>query len=200
MFACSAIAAAIAFCYFFWFYFFHSPLLVVKIICRSLLQETFVIYDSTFIDLAVIGQKSNYWRNNGGWSVGTPTDTGTPLTELANQSEYMPSTTENATAWNSRKLFDVGFAVEFDISDIVNYPRFRIYYNNTNADKTFTSNDNGHYKFVVSSNGISISKDNGSPTSLTSDTISGQCSVGFLDTAVSSTSQFKYKNFCVYPI
>ena len=52
MFACSAIAAAIAFCYFF-VYFFHSPLLVVKIICRSLLQETYEIEDCFKYDTTV---------------------------------------------------------------------------------------------------------------------------------------------------
>lgn len=166
----------------------------------SLVSEPYTVVDATFVDLATTGQKSNYWRNNSGWTVGTPTDNGTKLTELSNNSEYMPSTTENATSWNSRKLFDVGFAVEFDISDIVNYPRFRIYYNSTSVDKVFESSANGHYKFLVTTNGITVSKDNGSPTSLTSDTISGQCSLGFVDTATSSTSELVYKNFVVYPI
>lgn len=39
-----AIATTVALCYFF-VYFFHSPYLVVKIICRSLLQETYALED-----------------------------------------------------------------------------------------------------------------------------------------------------------
>ena len=61
MFACSAIAAAIAFCYFF-VYFFHSPYLVVKIICRSLLQETFVIEDLLYYDSCTSEQQ--LWNSN----------------------------------------------------------------------------------------------------------------------------------------
>ena len=112
----------------------------------------------------------------------------------------MPSISENATAWNQRKLFDVGFAVEMDISNIVNYPRFRFYYGTSSANVETILSTEGHYKFLVTSTGITVSVNGGTPTVLTDDSISGQVSMGFVDTAVSSLSGLVFKNFVVYSI
>ena len=165
----------------------------------SILSETYILYDGTFKDIGITGQKSNYWRNNNAFDIDV-TPNGTHITELTNASELMPSISENATAWNQRKLFDVGFAVEMDISNIVNYPKFRFYYGTSSANAETIFSTEGHYKFLVTSTGITVSINGGTPTVLTDDSISGQVSMGFVDTAVSSLSELTFKNFVVYPI
>lgn len=109
----------------------------------------------------------------------------------------MPSTVENAIFFGQRRLFDVDFCVEMDISDIENYPRFMFYANNSSYVLTFS--ESGHYKFFVKSTGITYEV-NGSTGTLLNGEVTTQVSMGFVDSNTSNTGSLKYKNFCIYPI
>ena len=165
--------------------------------CGSVVSEPYPVYDCVFKDLATTGNKSNYWRNNGGWTVGTPTNDGTHIVEIDGSKELMPSTTENATSWNNRKLFNVDFALEFDISNIVNYPKLRFYLNNTYTEANLVTE--GHLKFLVKSTGITRIINDGEPSTIYSSAITTQVSLGFVDSA-STNSELTFKNFKIYPI
>ena len=169
----------------------------ITVECDSVQSGTYTVYDCTFKDIATTGQKSNYWRNNGGWTVGTPTNDGTHIVEIDGSKELMPSTTENATSWNNRKLFNVDFALEFDISNIVNYPKLRFYLNNTYTEANLVTE--GHLKFLVKSTGITRIINDGEPSTIYSSAITTQVSLGFVDSA-STNSELTFKNFKIYPI
>lgn len=167
---------------------------------RGLQSETYSIIDGIFKDIAVTGKKSNYWLYQSAWTI-TPDTTGTTVTELnnASSSPLLVSTIENAGLWSQARTFTTDIAVELDISNIANYPRFIIYANNdaTTISKVFEVE--GHYKFTIGSNGVYCSIDDGTPVQVSSVSISN-AKLGFGDTAASTLGSFKYAKFVVYPI
>lgn len=160
------------------------------------LQETYEVYDCQFYDIATTNNKNTYWRNNNAFTVSV-TANGSHITEITNNGELMPSNTPNAIYWGDRKLFDIPIIVQMEISDITNYLRFVVFYNNKQVNSIFE--ENGTYTFNISSEGITKTV-NGITTTLTTDSVSGQVSLGFVDSSASSTGELTFKNFMVYPI
>ena len=162
-------------------------------------STTYEIFDGIFLDKAITGSKSNYWLYQSNWGV-TPSPNGTTITEDNSGSPLMVASVENATSWSQAKTFTTPIAVELDVDNIENYPRFIIYYNGDANNEKPVFEQSGHYKFTIDSNGIYRSINGGTPTQISGASITGTVKVGFSDTATSSQGSLRYKNFVVYPI
>lgn len=174
---------------------------MVKIICRSLLQETYEIYDCTYIDYAITGNKNTKWVNQ---QIGespcytvTVDSTGTLLVKNAN-GNYTPSTVANSTGWNDRLLINEPYAVEFDLVEVnANGGTFRMYYNNSLQQQLdITVTGTGHYKFVMEQDKVYYIKDNGNPVTI----VDNLNITVFENPAFVNCANIKFKNFILYKI
>lgn len=168
---------------------------------RTELQETYEVYDCTFIDYAVTGNKNTKWVNqqSGGSSCYAVTvdSTGTLLIKNAN-GNYTPSTVANSTGWNDRLLINEPYAVEFDLVEVnANGGAFRMYYNNSLQQQSdITVTGTGHYKFVMEQDKVYYIKDNGNPV-----TIADNLNITvFENPAFVNCANIRFKNFRIYLI
>ena len=170
-----------------------------KISDSSIQSETYAVVDGIFKDIAVTGQKSNYWAYQSVWNV-TPSPDGTTITDDNTGNPLLVASTENATQWGNVRNLTTPIAVELDVDNIENYPRFIIYYNGDANNEKPVFEQSGHYKFTIGSNGIYRSINGGTPTAISEVAISGTVKIGFSDIASTSQGSLRYKNFVVYPI
>ena len=183
-----------------WVSFSYSPFFI-GVFFRMFLQETYEIYDCTFIDYAVTGNKNTKWVNQ--QSGGSPCYTvtvdseGTLITKRAN-GNLTPSTVADSTSWNDRLLINEPYAVEFDLVEInANGGTFRMYYNNSLQQQLdITGTGTGHYKFVMEQDKVYYIKDNGNPV-----TIADNLNITVVENpAFVNCASIKFKNFILYKI
>ena len=167
----------------------------------SLLQETYEIYDCTYIDYAITGNKNTKWVNQlvSGGSCYTVTvdSTGTLLVKNVN-GNYAPSTVANSTSWQDRLLINEPYVVEFDLVEVnASGGVFRMYYNNSSIQQSdITVTGTGHYKFVMEQDKVYYIKDNGNPV-----TIADNLNITvFENPAFVTCASIKFKNFILYKI
>ena len=175
----------------------------VDIIAKTTIDEStvvsqpYTVMDCIYLDIATSQDNKNTYWYHGNCTISDPSTDGTTVTESGNGASYLISNVADTDDWTNRRFLDVDFCVEFDCDNVANTQA--IFYCTGVGPKILNLTD-GHYKFLVTSTGITVSINGGTPTVLTDDSISGQLSMGFVDTAVSSLSELVFKNFVVYPI
>lgn len=163
----------------------------------TVVSNTYSVWDTIFSDVATnTSNKNNYWYKSNVSE--TTNENGTLLSETENGASYLISTVENTTTWGNRRFLDSDYCVEFDC-DNTSGAIFVFYCTGVTGAKTKHLED-GHYKFLVTSTGITGYK-NG--VAFQNPVYTGALTTvncGFNDAGSSTTMTIRYKNFKIYPI
>ena len=159
-------------------------------------SEIFEVYDTLFYDTGIDGtNNTKFYVYN---ITRTPSSSGTRLLETGNGNIFPSSETINSD-WNKRLSFTVPFVVEFEIVTMASAGILARFSGSSVIGQTGL-NDTGTYRFEIKDDGIVLIYNGGSPSVISSSSISEPVYFSFTTSNDSDVGDITYKNLKIYPI
>lgn len=128
----------------------------------------------------------------------TPSSSGTRLLEIGSGNIFPSSETINSD-WNKRLSFTVPFVVEFEIVTMANIGILARFTDSQVIGQTGLNNT-GTYRFEIKDDGIVLIHNGGSPSVISSSSITEPIHFSFTTSNDSNVGDITYKNLKIYPI
>lgn len=159
----------------------------------SLVSETFVVWDTLFFDTGLDESKNSQWNVGQGSGTKELTENGLKISNPSDTTRY--DLFVRQTGKTTNYYWNAPFCVEVDITEMIgNASRLQIFSNQT-SEALNVINSIGHWKIIYDGTTVTITKDNGSPTTYTKNMPNAR--IGFY---IVTGGSITYKNFKIYSI